>query len=187
MIFHSVAPSSEKDRAENLMIVDLLRNDLSRVSLPASVHVPHLLAIESFSSVHQLVSTVRSQRSTLVSPSAALRAVFPPGSMTGAPKLRSCALLQEIEASVGPRGLYSGALGFLSFAWPAFDFNVVIRSAVVLEGWGTSVGAGGAVVVQSEAQQEYEEMSLKARALLQVLEGGQEGGEELREDGAEGL
>ncbi|KAJ3029552.1 UNVERIFIED_CONTAM: hypothetical protein HDU68_011852, partial [Siphonaria sp. JEL0065] len=167
--------NNEKDRAENLMIVDLIRNDLNQISLPHSVHVPYLMHVESYATVHQLVSTIRCTLRPDLSPLDAIRATFPPGSMTGAPKLRTVEILEELEN--GPRGLYSGCLGFMSAGSGVVDMSVVIRTAVVLESKGDNsssdtrieIGAGGAIVFLSDPLDEFEEMILKANSVLPSL------------------
>jgi anthranilate/para-aminobenzoate synthase component I len=147
------------------MIVDLLRNDLGRVCTPGSVTVPRLFEVQSFATVHQLVSTIEGDLRDDNDALDLLAASFPPGSMTGAPKLRSMALLEGLEG--GPRGPYSGALGYLSRCGGA-DLSVVIRSAGVANGVA-SVGVGGAVVALSDPDAEVAEMELKAEPLLRVL------------------
>ena len=162
---HSLA-TDPKFRAENLMITDLLRNDLAMVCDVGSVAVPALLAVESYPTVHQLVSTVRGRLREDVSTVAALRALFPAGSMTGAPKLRTMEVIEEVEAT--PRVAYAGAFGWLAADGRA-DLGVIIRSLTTAGDGRYRLGTGGGITVQSSVDDEYAESRWKAERLLTSL------------------
>ena len=158
--------SDPRFRAESLMVVDLLRNDLAMVCEPGSVTVPRLMEVESYETVHQLVSTVRGRLRDDVTTVEALRALFPAGSMTGAPKLRTMAVIEAVEDT--PRGVYAGAFGWIGAEGGA-DLGVVIRSLTTPGDGRWRLGTGGGVTVRSDVAGEYAEAGWKAARLLEVF------------------
>ncbi|WP_246000249.1 anthranilate synthase component I family protein [Nocardioides pocheonensis] len=154
-------------RAENLMITDLLRNDLSMVCEPGTVAVPHLMEVESYATVHQLVTTVTGQLRADVGTVEALRALFPAGSMTGAPKLRTMQVIDAVEDS--PRGVYAGAFGWISGDGRA-DLGVVIRSLFRAGGGAWTLGTGGGITVHSDVDEEWAETLWKADRVRAALD-----------------
>lgn len=151
---------SLKNRAENLMIVDLLRNDISRICRVGTVRVPELFAIESYVTVHQMVSRVTGELRPGTTPSAIFRAIYPCGSITGAPKIRAMEIIRELEA--GPRGAYCGAMGWIAPDGAA-RFNVAIRTLTLYDEGEVAFGVGGGIVADSTAEGEFEEALWKAR------------------------
>jgi para-aminobenzoate synthetase component 1 len=156
---------SDKERAENLMIVDLMRNDIGRIAKVGSVTVTRLMAVESYAQVHQLVSTVRGELADGLTGIDAIAACFPAGSMTGAPKLSATRILERLERRA--RGIYSGAFGYLGLDG-TIDLAMVIRS-IVIDDHGSTVGTGGGITAMSVPEEELEETRVKAAALLAVL------------------
>jgi len=156
---------SEKDRAENVMIVDLLRNDLSRVCDPESVYVSQLCGLETYAYVQHLVSVVRGELRDTCTPLDLLRAAFPGGSITGAPKVRAMEIIAELEPTA--RGAYCGSLGYLGFDG-SLDLSILIRTITAGRGWWQAP-VGGGIVAQSDPRQEYEETWDKAEGLIRAL------------------
>jgi para-aminobenzoate synthetase component I len=157
--------TSAKDRAENVMIVDLLRNDLGRVCRYGSVHVEDVCRLESFRTVHHLVSEVRGRLRPELGPVDLLRAAFPGGSVTGAPKIRAMEIIAELEPTA--RGPYCGSLGYIGFDG-SMDTNLLIRTFTIGKGW-VQFCVGGGIVADSDPQREYEETWHKAEGMLRAL------------------
>ncbi|WP_417485181.1 aminodeoxychorismate synthase component I [Maricaulis salignorans] len=163
--------ASAKDRAENLMIVDLMRNDLSRVCAPGSVRVPVLCDVETYANVHHLVSVIEGELDVGLDAFDLVAASFPPGSITGAPKVRAMQIIAELEGE--SRGPYCGALGWISQDGD-MDLNVMIRTAAIRRDgnvWHASIRSGGGIIADSDPQAEYEETLTKASALRRAVEG----------------
>ncbi|BBE24021.1 hypothetical protein MN0502_29040 [Arthrobacter sp. MN05-02] len=164
--------SSEKDRAENIMIVDLLRNDLSHHAVPGSVTVSRLCDIETYATVHQMVSTIDARLRPGSARAGVVASAFPAGSMTGAPKISTMAILDGLEEA--PRGPYSGAAGYFSLTG-ATDLAVVIRTLVLQEddgGTHLTLGVGGAITADSDPAEEWDEVRTKAYGVLSALGAG---------------
>jgi len=147
------------------MIVDLLRNDLGRMSEVDTVRVPQFMVVEPYTTVHQLLSTITGVLERERTPVECVRACFPGGSMTGAPKLRTMSIIDDIEREA--RGVYSGAIGYFGVDG-ATDLSIVIRTIVMRPG-ATTIGAGGAIVMQSDPEEEFDEILLKARAPMSTI------------------
>ncbi|MCK0109529.1 aminodeoxychorismate synthase component I [Flavobacteriaceae bacterium S0825] len=160
--------NDEKERSENIMIVDLVRNDLSKTAIKGSVQVEELCKVYTFDQVHQMISSVSSRLREGISPVDVLRTTFPMGSMTGAPKISAMKIIEELEET--KRGLYSGAVGYFTPDGD-FDFNVIIRSILYnATKQYVSYSVGGAITAKSDPLKEYEECLVKAKAMREVLE-----------------
>jgi len=158
--------SSRKDRAENVMIVDLLRNDLSRIAKPGTVKVPVLCGLESYANVHHLVSVVEAEAREGIDSIDLLHAIFPGGSITGAPKIRAMEVIAELEQQA--RGLYCGAIGYLGFNGNA-DFNIAIRTALFADD-KVYVQGGGGITARSHPSAEYEESLIKISRIMEAFQ-----------------
>lgn len=160
--------NDEKERSENIMIVDLVRNDLSQTAIKGSVKVNNLCEVKTFPQVHQMISTVISEIDSSTSPVDVIKTTFPMGSMTGAPKISAMQIIEKVEET--KRGLYSGAVGYFNPNGD-FDFNVVIRSILYNQSKSyVSYSVGGAITAKSHPKKEYEECMIKAKAIREVLE-----------------
>lgn len=160
--------NSNKERSENVMIVDLVRNDFSKIAKPRTVNVDELFGIYSFKQLHQMVSTVSCELNTDITFTDIIKSTFPMGSMTGAPKVSAMKLIEQYEST--KRGLYSGAIGYID-PDGNFDFNVVIRSILYnSENKYLSFMVGSAITDKAIAEEEYEECLLKAKAMFEVLQ-----------------
>ena len=158
----------EKERAENVMIVDLVRNDLSKTAIKGSVKVEELCKVYSFKQVHQMISTITSEVKQNTHPVDVLKDTFPMGSMTGAPKVSAMKIIENLEET--KRGLYSGSVGYFTPDGD-FDFNVIIRSILYnADKKYVSYSVGGAITAKSTPEKEYEECLLKAKAMKYVLQ-----------------
>ncbi|GLT16641.1 aminodeoxychorismate synthase, component I [Vibrio zhanjiangensis] len=169
LIYAQELANSEKDQAENLMIVDLLRNDIGKVAKPGTVHVPKLFDVESFPAVHHLVSTIRAELAENYTPTDLLRASFPGGSITGAPKIRAMEIIEELEPH--RRNAYCGSIGYIS-RHGTMDTSITIRT-LIAEDEHIYVWAGGGLVADSNSCDEYQETLDKLCRILPVLEGDQ--------------
>jgi para-aminobenzoate synthetase component 1 len=158
--------TSAKDRAENVMIVDLLRNDLGRVCAYGSVEVPAVCQVESYAYVHHLVSVIRGRLRPEAGPVDLLRAAFPGGSVTGAPKIRAMEIIAELEPTA--RGPYCGCLGYIGFDG-SMDTNILIRTFTISQGW-LQFPVGGGIVADSDPEREYAETWHKAEGMLRALD-----------------
>jgi para-aminobenzoate synthetase component I len=157
--------ASRKDRAENVMIVDLLRNDISRIAKAGTVKVPVLCGLESYANVHHLVSVVEGDLKPGVDVVDVVQAVFPGGSITGAPKIRAMEIIAELEQR--PRGVYCGAIGYMGFNG-ACDLNIAIRTALFANA-NAHVAGGGGITARSNPEAEYEESLTKINRIMQAF------------------
>lgn len=160
--------NSEKERAENVMIVDLVRNDLTKTAITGSINVDELFGIYTFPQLHQMISTISSEIDPKYSVVDTIKTTFPMGSMTGAPKVRAMQLIEQYESF--KRGAYSGAMGYID-ADNNFDFNVLIRSVFIDTKTNTlCFNVGSAITLDSNPEEEYEECLLKAQAIIEILD-----------------